>query len=80
MATSNHRISQYNPPKKNKNKNKKQPQNKLEMKTQKKVDVTYKSTKNIQRARSGDNLPSTMGTDDRATPKYLMRDKPYRWC
>lgn len=77
LATSNHRISQYNPPKKNTTK---QPQNKLGMKTQKKVVVTYKSTENIQRARPRDNLPSTMGTDDIATPKYLMRDKPYRWC
>ena len=45
------------------------PQNKLEMKTQKKADATYKSTKNIQRARSGDNLSSTTGTEERAAPQ-----------
>ena len=48
------------------------PHNKLEMKTQKKADATYKSTKNIQRARSGDNLSSTTGTDERAAPRTTV--------
>lgn len=42
------------------------------MKTQKKADATYKSTKNIQRARSGDNLSSTTGTDERAAPRTTV--------
>lgn len=48
------------------------PYNKLEIKTQKKADATYKSTKNIQRARSGDNLSSTTGTDERAAPQTTV--------
>ena len=42
------------------------------MKTQKKADATYKSTKNIQKARSGDNLSSTTGADERAAPRTTV--------
>lgn len=73
LPTRNHRISQYNPLFK-------MPQNKLGMKTQKKADMTYKSTKNIQIARSGDNVPSTRGTNARATPKWHYGNKPPRRC
>lgn len=45
----------------------KKPQNKLGVKTQNEVAMTRKSTKNIQMAGSGDNLPSTMGTNDSYT-------------
>lgn len=38
----------------------KKPQNKLGMKAQNEVEMTWKSTKNIQMAGSGDNLPSTI--------------------
>lgn len=37
------------------------------MKTHNEVDMTQKSTKNIQMAGSGDNLPSTMGTNNNYT-------------
>lgn len=69
LATGNHRISQYNPLFK-------KPQNKLGMKTQNKIGMTLKSTKTTQMARSGDNLPSTTGTNDRATPKSTVATSP----
>lgn len=56
------------------------PHNKLEMKTQKEADATYKSTKNIQTARSGDNLSSITGTDERAAPRTAVVTPKSTWC
>lgn len=50
------------------------------MKTQKEADATYKSTKNIQTARSGDNLSSITGTDERAAPRTAVVTPKSTWC
>ena len=39
------------------------------MKTQKKADATYKSTKNTESKIWRDNLSSTTGTEERAAPR-----------
>lgn len=73
LATRNQRISRYNLLFE-------KPQNKLWIKICNKVDMTYKSTKNKQITRSGDNSPSPKGIDDKATPKCRRGHEPHGQC